>query len=234
MKKNVIKKILLLVIIVGIIVGISISGLGDYLTFVNLKENRGYLHDIVDKNYLLSVILFIVIYIVVVGLSIPVASIVTLGGGFLFGTILTTIYVNIGATIGATIAFLVSRYLLGNWIQARYHNKLQKFNREIEVNGYRYLLTLRLIALFPFYLINIMAGVTKTPIRTYIWTTSVGIIPGTLVYAFAGSRLNLIESPKDIFSTQILLAFALLALLPLLPMVIKKLKHIKHAESKPR
>jgi len=229
MKKSIIKKILLLVVIVGIIVGIRFSGLGDYLTFENLKENREYLHDVVGKNYLFSVILFILTYIVVAGLSIPGASTVTLAGGLLFGTILTALYVNVGATIGATIAFLVSRYLLGNWIQGKYHDKLQKFNREIEVNGYRYLLTLRLIALFPFYLINIMAGVTTTPIKTYIWTTSVGIFPGTLVYAFAGSRLNFIESPKDIFSPQILLAFALLALLPLLPMVVKKLKH---AESK--
>lgn len=213
----------------GIIVGIRVSSLGDYLTFENLKQNREYLHNVVDKNYLLSVFLYIVVYIIVAGLSLPGAATMTLAGGFLFGTILAALYVNVGATTGATLAFLVSRYLLGNWIQGKYHDRLQKFNREIEVNGYRYLLTLRLIALFPFYLINIMAGVTTTPIKTFIWTTSVGIFPGSLVYAFAGSRLNYIESPKDIFSPQILLAFALLALLPLLPMVIKKLKH---AESK--
>ena len=229
MRKGIVKKILLLVVIVGILVGIRVSSLGDYLTFENLKQNREYLHNVVDKNYLLSVFLYIVVYIIVAGLSLPGAATMTLAGGFLFGTILAALYVNVGATTGATLAFLVSRYLLGNWIQGKYHDRLQKFNREIEVNGYRYLLTLRLIALFPFYLINIMAGVTTTPIKTFIWTTSVGIFPGSLVYAFAGSRLNYIESPKDIFSPQILLAFALLALLPLLPMVIKKLKH---AESK--
>jgi len=232
MKKSVIKKILLLMVIVGIIAGIRVSGLGDYLTFENLKQNRESLHNVVNENYLFSVFLYIVIYILVTGLSLPGAATMTLAGGFLFGTILAALYVNIGATTGATLAFLVSRYLLGNWIQGKYRDKLQKFNREIEANGYRYLLTLRLIALFPFYLINIMAGVTTTPIKTFVWTTSVGIFPGSLVYAFAGSRLNVIESPRDIFSPQILLAFALLALLPLLPMVIKKLRHVKHAESK--
>lgn len=224
-KHTVLKKILLFVIIISIIVGIRVSGLGDYLTFENLKQNREHLHIFVSEHYVFSVFLYIIIYIVVTGLSLPGATTMTLAGGFLFGTILAAIYVNICATAGAILAFLVSRYLLGTWIQNKYSDKLEKFNRETELNGYRYLLTLRLIALFPFYLINILAGVTKIPLKTFIWTTSLGIFPGSLVYAFAGSRLNFIESPKDIFSPQILLAFVLLALLPLLPEALKKLRH---------
>jgi uncharacterized membrane protein YdjX (TVP38/TMEM64 family) len=226
MKKHaVLKKILLFMIIASIILGIRLSVLGDYLTFENLKQNREHLHVFVSEHYLLSVLLYILIYIIVTGISLPGATTMTLAGGFLFGTFLAAVFVNIGATIGATMAFLVSRYLLGSWIQNRYHDKLEKFNNEIEMNGYRYLLTLRFIALFPFYLINLLTGVTKIPLKTFIWTTSVGIFPGSLVYAFAGSRLNFIESPKDIFSLQILIAFLLLALLPLLPVAIKKLKH---------
>jgi uncharacterized membrane protein YdjX (TVP38/TMEM64 family) len=167
---------------------------------------------------------YIGIYIVVVALSIPGATILTLGGGFLFGVLWGVIYVNAGATTGATLAFLFCRYVAGEWVQNKYQDKLNNFNRELSKNGYRYLLALRLVPVFPFFLINICAGLTKIPLRTFVWTTSLGILPGSLVYAFAGSQLSAIESVEDIFSAKILSAFILLALFVIFPVLFNYIK----------
>ena len=182
------------------------------------------LQQVVERNYLLSVGGYIVIYIVVVAFSIPGATILTLGGGFLFGTLWGAIYVNAGATIGATLAFLFCRYVAGEWVQNKYQDKLTTFNRELLKNGYRYLLALRFIPVFPFFLINIFAGLTRIPLRTFIWTTSIGIFPGSLVYAFAGSQLGDIQSVEDIFSARIAVAFSLLAFLVLFPVIVNYFK----------
>jgi uncharacterized membrane protein YdjX (TVP38/TMEM64 family) len=195
-----------------------------YLTFENLQENKSSFQHIVKTNYGLSIAGYIIIYILVTGFSLPGATILTLGSGFLFGVILGAIYVNIGATTGATMAFLFSRYIAGDWVQKKYGDKLINFNNELEKNGYRYLLTLRLIPVFPFFLINIFAGLTKISLRTFIWTTSMGILPGSLVYTYAGSQLNFIKSTKDIFTTRIVMVFLLLALFILLPVIISRIK----------
>jgi len=146
-----------------------------------------------------------------------------MAGGFVFGAVIGAVAVNVGATIGATAAFLFARYLFGNALQKKYKGKLSKFNREMDINGFGYLLTLRFIPLFPFWLINVLAGLTRVPLTTYIWTTSVGIFPGSLVYAFAGRQLTTISSPKDIISVRILLAFMALALFSLLSVFVRKI-----------
>ncbi|MGA1791684.1 MAG: TVP38/TMEM64 family protein [bacterium] len=213
-------KIMLLLLIITVIILIRGMGWHRHLTFQNLKQNRDALQRTVTLYYALSVVTFIILYIMVTGFSVPGATILTLSGGFLFGAIFGTLYVNIGATTGATLAFLFSRYLIGDWVQKRYKGKLVRFNKELEVNGYGYLLTLRFIPLFPFFLINIFAGLTRISLKTFVWTTSVGILPGSFVYAFAGSQLTRIESPKDILSGKILLAFVLLGIFALMPVII--------------
>ena len=165
--------------------------------------------------------IFVLIYIAAVALSIPGATILTLTAGFLFGFI-GVIYVNIGASAGAVLAFLAARYLIGDWVQRRYGEKLASFNKEIAENGYNYLLTLRFIPLFPFFLINIFAGLTRVPLTVFAWTTMVGILPGSFVYIYTGRQLGIIDKPGDILSWQIILAFVLLGLLVLSPVVIKK------------
>ena len=164
-------------------------------------------------------------------LSIPGATILTLAAGFLFG-FFGIIYVNIGATIGAILAFLVARYLLGNWLQKRYGERFVSFNKEIAENGYNYLLTLRFIPLFPFFLVNIFAGITRIPLMTYVWTTMVGIAPASFVYIYAGRQLGAIDKPGDILSGQIMLAFVLLGLLALSPVFFKKLLKKKSGEAR--
>ncbi|MDP8204326.1 MAG: TVP38/TMEM64 family protein [Candidatus Tenebribacter mawsonii] len=221
------KKLLIVIILLLVILAIRLTGVHKYLTFENLQKQKDVLQNYVDGNYLLAVIMFVLIYAVSVAFSIPGATILTLTGGLVFGTILGAIYVNVGATAGAIGVFIFARYLLGAKLQEKYAEKLAKFNKEIETNGYSYLLTLRFIPLFPFWMINLFAGLTKIPLRTYAWTTAFGILPGSLVYTYTGNQLNTINSVKDIFSWNILLAFILLGLLALFPTILNHIKKRK-------
>ncbi len=226
MKKN-LKRIILGVIVVALIIGLRFTGIGEKLSLESLQSNAGKLVQYSNQNYLLSVLAYIVIYIVVTGLSLPGATILTLAGGFLYKVFFTVIYVNIAATTGAMLAFLFARYIAGQWIQQRYGDKLAKFNEEVDRNGAYYLLTLRLIPIFPFFLINTFAGLTNVPLRTFLWTTSLGIFPGSLVYAYAGQQLGRIKAVQDIFTGQVLLAFLLLAAFAVLPVIINRIKKTK-------
>jgi len=217
------KKILLLAVMLSLIALIRISGAYEYLTFENFKTYKDNLMGFVEANYIQSVLIYICVYILVAALSVPGATVLTLSGGFLFGLI-GVVYVNLGATAGAILSFLAARYLLGSWIQSRYGDRLSAFNREIDENGYFYLLTLRFIPVFPFFLINIFAGFTRVPLSIFIWTTALGIIPGSFVYVFAGTQLGSITSLSDVVSWKILLAFALLGIFALVPVVVKKLR----------
>ncbi len=226
MKKN-LKRIILGVIVVALIIGLRFTSIGEKLSLESLQSNAGKLVQYSNQNYLLSVLAYIVIYIVVTGLSLPGATILTLAGGFLYKVFFTVIYVNIAATTGAMLAFLFARYIAGQWIQQRYGDKLAKFNEEVDRNGAYYLLTLRFIPIFPFFLINTFAGLTNVPLRTFLWTTSLGIFPGSLVYAYAGQQLGRIKAVQDIFTGQVLLAFLLLAAFAVLPVIINRIKKTK-------
>lgn len=218
------RNILLLILFVAAILAVRHSTLGSMLTFDNLKQHREELLVLVRDHYLLSVVLFVVLYVVVTGLSIPGAVVLTLAGGFLYGTGPATLYVNVGATAGAVLAFLVARYLLGRQLQDKYHLQLDRFNREMESSGSRYLLFLRLIPIFPFFLINFLSGLTRVPLRTFAWTTALGIIPGTIVFAYAGRQIGSIDSPAEILSTNVILAFLLLACFALFPALLSRIK----------
>lgn len=218
------KKILLLVFLVLAVITLRSSPLGSALTFENLQRNRQDLLSFVSAHYFLSVVSFISVYVIVAALSIPGALILTLAGGFLFGTIAGVLYVDVGATAGAVCAFLLARYLLGDRLQQKYRSQLAKFNGEMERNGVSYLLTLRLIAVFPFFLINFLAGLTKVPLKTFLWTTAVGIIPGSAVFAYAGQQLGSINSPEDILSKKVIAALAALGFITLAPIVWKRMR----------
>jgi uncharacterized membrane protein YdjX (TVP38/TMEM64 family) len=218
------KNILFLVMFIAVLVAVRQSPLGSALTFENLRQHRDQLLVLVRGHYALSIVLFILLYIAVTGLSIPGAVVLTIGGGFLYGTVPATLYVNLGATAGAVLAFLFARYLLGEQLQDKYRQQLDRFNREMEAEGWRYLLTLRLIPIFPFFLINFLAGLTRVPLKTFAWTTALGIIPGTAVFAYAGRQIGSINSPADILSPKVIMAFLLLACFALFPAVLSRIK----------
>ena len=225
------KKIVLILVFVLIIILIKFFDLDTLFTFENLKNQQENLSLFVEQNYLLTVLGFILLYTVSVAFLIPIATVLTLSGGFLFGSILGVLFVNIGATLGAIAAFLLARYLIGKKVQEKYSQKLETFNKELDENKYQYLFSLRLIPIFPFFLVNFFCGVTNVDLRTFIITTSLGIIPGSFVYTFAGSKLAQINSINDIFTTDILIALVLLGLLSLMPVIIKKLKKLKKVKN---
>ncbi len=214
-------------LVLGLLVGLSIAAffyfnLGHYLSLDGLKSNRDDLLAFTEANYSTSVAIFVIAYCVVVGLSLPGGAIMTLGGGFLFGSVLGTLYVNAGATVGATLAFLVARYLLREWVEQKFGNRLGSIQQGFAKNAFSYLLTLRLIPLFPFFLVNLVSGLTRVNVGTYMVATSLGIIPGSFVFAYAGRQLGTINSLTQIASPNVLLAFTLLGLLALVPMLYKK------------
>ncbi|PKN53633.1 MAG: TVP38/TMEM64 family protein [Deltaproteobacteria bacterium HGW-Deltaproteobacteria-13] len=231
------KRIIIALCIIALIILIRFSGLHEILTFDMLRQYRDQLLSITAQHYFFAAGLFIVIYIAVAALSIPGAAVLSLTAGFLFG-FPGIIYVNIGATIGAIAAFLVARYLIGDWLQKRYAEKLASFNKEIAENGYNYLLTLRLVPIFPFFLVNILAGITRIPLFTYTWTTMIGIVPASFVFIYAGRQLGLIDRPGDVLSWRILLVLVLFGLLALSPVFLKKMmknkngRHLKYPVNK--
>jgi uncharacterized membrane protein YdjX (TVP38/TMEM64 family) len=197
--------------------------LNSYLSLETIKANRDRLLAYTGEHYLSSVLIFILLYITQAALSLPGSAIFTLTGGFLFGTIAGTLYANIGATGGASLAFLAARYLFHDWIEARWGRRLAAFQRGFAHNAFGYLMTLRLMPIFPFFIINLLSGLTKTPLGTFAAATSLGIIPGGLVYAYAGRQLGTINRLADIASPRVLFAFTLLGLLALAPTAYRSL-----------
>jgi len=218
-----IKKLIFLAFIIVIALAVRFSSATDYLTFEHLKANREYLLTLVQAQYLICGALYTITYILVVALSLPVAAPLTLIGGFLFGVIGATLLANIGATIGATIVFFIVRNSLGSSIQEKYRTQLATFNANVEQYGTNYLLLARLVLFFPFFLVNILAGLTRIPITSFIWTTSLGIIPGTAVFAYAGKEIGTINALSDIFSWRVMITFGMLIALALISILVKKI-----------
>jgi uncharacterized membrane protein YdjX (TVP38/TMEM64 family) len=155
-----------------------------------------------------------VIYILVTSLSLPGATVMTLAGGALFGLWVGTVVVSFASTIGATLASFVSRFLLRDWVQATFGDRLKTINEGVEKEGKFYLFTLRLIPAFPFFVINLVMGLTKMPLRTYYWVSQLGMLPATIVYVNAGKELARIQSLSVLLSPRLIFSFVLLGLFP--------------------
>ncbi|HIJ96871.1 MAG TPA: TVP38/TMEM64 family protein [Desulfuromonadales bacterium] len=198
--------------------------LGRFLTLAALKTNRQILLDYYAAHKLTMVVGFMALYIVQTALSLPGAAILSLAAGAIFGSIMGTLYTNIAATLGATLAFLITRYLLRDVVLNKFGSKLEGINRELETRGFNYLLFLRLVPLFPFFLINLAAGLTRLPLRTFFFGTLLGIIPGGFVFVNAGASLASIDSLSAIATPRVLGSFALLGLFALVPVLYNKFK----------
>jgi len=220
--KTIIGKVVIAAIVVSVIAAFFYFDLGRYLSLEVLKQHRDQLLLFTNTHYAVSILLFIVTYIVVAGLALPGAAILTLAGGFLFGSVLGTVFVNLGATTGAVLAFLASRYLLHDAVEQKFGKWLGPFQEGFAKNAFSYLLTLRLIPLFPFFVVNLVSGLTRVSVGTYAAATAIGIIPGSFVYAYAGRQLGSINTLKEIASPNVIGAFVLLGLFALIPIVYKK------------
>ncbi len=201
-----------------------------YLSFEALRENRHALLAWREQNQIMAVLVFILVYAAVVALSLPGAVWLTIGGGFLFGTILSTVAVVVAATIGATLIFLAARYALGDYLRSKAGPMVRRMEDGFRENALSYLLFLRLVPVFPFWLVNLVPAFLGVPLGTYVIGTFIGIVPGSFVYSSVGNGLGAVfdagESPdlSIIFSPAILLPIIGLAVLALLPIAYKRIK----------
>ncbi|MFO8142542.1 MAG: FAD-dependent oxidoreductase, partial [Marinobacter sp.] len=208
---------LLLILIIAAIIGLFIGFDGHkLLTLGNLQTHQGTMAEWIEQNLLLAVVGYAAIYVVVTALSLPGATIMTLAGGAFFGNIYGLAAVSIASTVGACLAFLVARFLMRDTLRKRYAETVAKMDRGIRKDGAFYLATLRLVPVFPFFLINLAMGLTGMKLRTYALVSWIAMLPGTFVYVNAGTQLGQIQSTSDIVSPELLLSFALLGIFPLI------------------
>ena len=200
------------------------SGITDFITLETLKANRAQLLQQVSTHPLASVFVFTALYAATVALSLPIASILTLLGGFLFGSVLGTIIIVVAATIGATIIFLVARSALGQTLREKAGPLYNKVAEGMKHNAVSYMLFMRLVPIFPFFLVNIVPALFNVGLKPYVLTTLVGIIPGTFIYANLGRSLGTINNLADLANSSNLIAFTLLGLFALVPVIYKKIK----------
>ncbi|WP_406595433.1 FAD-dependent oxidoreductase [Aeromonas veronii] len=212
---------LLLALVMGSLIGTFFAlDLGRYLTLDALQAQQAAVAQWVDSHFVSASLLFVLIYVLSTALSLPGASLLTLGGSAVFGVVWGLLLVSFASSIGATLAFLSARFLLRDWVERRFGDKLATFQSGMAKEGTFYLLSLRLIPIFPFFLVNLLMGLTPIRVSTYYWVSQLGMLPGTFVYVLAGSELGQLTSTGNILSPGLMVALTLLGLMPWL---VKKL-----------
>lgn len=217
---------IIIVVLIAAIVGLFFSfNLDDLFTLQTIKESQTEISEWKNNQPLLVGLGFFLIYIAVTGLSLPGAAVMTLAAGAFFGLFWGTIIVSFASTIGATLAFLAARFVLRDSVQSRFGSRLQAINHGVESEGAFYLFTLRLVPLFPFFIINLLMGLTPIRTWTFFWVSQVGMFAGTLVYVNAGTQISQINGLSGILSPSLLLSFALLGIFPIIAKkVIERIK----------
>lgn len=206
---------LLLLLVMGSLIGTFFAlDLGRYLSLDALQAQQAAVAQWVDSHFVTASLLFVIIYVLSTALSLPGASLLTLGGSAVFGVAWGLLLVSFASTIGATLAFLSARFLLRDWVTARFGDKLATFHSGMAKEGAFYLLSLRLIPIFPFFLVNLLMGLTPIRVSTYYWVSQLGMLPGTFVYVLAGSELGQLTSTGNILSPGLMVALTLLGLMP--------------------
>lgn len=208
------KKIVIVAVIAALIACFFIFDLGQYLTLESLSARQDALETYYQENTLTAVGGFFLIYVLVAALSVPGAAILTLAAGAIFGLWIGLLIVSFASSIGATLAFLMSRLLLRDWVQDKFGGRLTAINKGVEKDGAFYLFSLRLVPVFPFFIVNLLMGLTSLSTRTFYWVSQLGMLAGTAVYVNAGTQLAQIESTSDIVSPALIGSFVLLAIFP--------------------
>ncbi len=191
--------------------------IGQYLTLESLKENRGWLLSFYQKNEMGTIFGFLIIYIITMALAIPAAPIMTLGAGLVFGPWLGTFLVNMGDTLGAILGFIAARFFIRNWLENKFQSSIAAFNKKIEKDAGKYILFVRMVPIMPFFMVNILSGLTQISLRTFALATLLGSLPITFIFVGAGNRLATINSMEEIATPEsmgILLALGLAIIAP--------------------
>ena len=223
-----IKKLMLAGLIAIVLILLLLFDLHHYLTLEHLKSSKDKLNVYYQDNPLIVLGTYFVIYLTSAAFSLPGAAVLTLAGGALFGLVAGTLVVSFASTIGATLAMLISRLLLKDWVQNRFADQMIKINSGIIKEGTFYLFALRLLPAVPFFVINLVMGLTPIRTVTFFWVSQIGMLPATLVYVNAGSELGKVQTFDDIISSSLIISFLLLGIFPLL---IKKIVTTIQAKS---
>lgn len=208
------KKALLVLFAVSALVSYFVFDLGQYLSLENFKAQQAEILAAKNAHPLIFITSFFLTYVTITGLSIPGAAIMTLIAGALFGLVIGTVVVSFASTIGATLAFLGSRYVLRDWVQSKFGERLKAIDDGLAKDGAFYLFTLRLIPVFPFFVINLLMGLTRIRTWTFFWVSQLGMLAGTIVYVNAGTQISQVESTAGLLSPTLIGSFVLLALFP--------------------
>lgn len=214
------KKLLFVVVLAALIASVFIFDLTQYLTLEQLKQQREQLVTLVAEQPLLMFGGYFLLYVLCTALSIPGATVLTLGAGAIFGLGWGLLLASFASSVGALLAFLSARWLLHDWVQQKFGKRLQTINEGVQRDGAFYLLSLRLVPLFPFFVINLVMGLTKIKAWTYYWVSQLGMFLATAVYVNAGTQLAEISRLRDVFSADLLGALVLLGLVPIVAKII--------------
>ena len=220
MDKKLLQRLLIVAAIIVLVILFKVLDLGQYLTLDYLKASQDTFSQLYATHRLAVIGAYMAIYIVVTALSLPGAAVMTLAGGAMFGFWVGFVIVSFASTIGATLACFVARFLLRDWVQNKFGEKLSAINKGIEDEGAFYLFSLRLVPIFPFFVINLVMGLTSIELITFYWVSQIGMLPGTMVFVNAGKELAQIESLSGILSPGLIISFVILGLFPL---AVKKL-----------
>lgn len=231
------KKAIIVAAIAALVAAYFVFDLGEYLTLAGVKRFAGTIDAFYADNPVLVIAGFFCAYVAVTAASLPGAAIMTLAAGALFGLVLGTVIVSFASTLGATLAFLASRYVLRDWVEARFGERLKGVNEGLERDGAFYLFTIRMIPLFPFFVVNLVMGLTRIRTWTFAWVSQVGMLLGTIAYVNAGTQLARIESTSGLLSPGLVGSFVVLAFVPWIGKAVVGLvrrRRVYRGFSKPR
>lgn len=224
-----------LFLLLALAAGILAYFMNRTLTLETVKTNSDTLAKFIEQNYLLSVAVFGIAFLTT-AFIVPGALVLTVTGGYFFGPVPGGLYAAVFSTAGSVLAFLLSRHILGEWIQQRYERRLRLFNAEVSQHGSNYLFVIRVIPVMPAFLVNYLSGLTRISVLKFSIVSFLGTCPGAFVYALAGRQLRSIESIKDVTSVNVLAGFGLLALFALLPVfrdIVRRARSVKKHERRP-
>ena len=226
MNKN---KIIVVILFIAAIALFFVLDLGQYLNLAYIKSKQEAINNYYELNPIKTGLIFFISYILITGVSLPGAGIMTLAGGAIFGVTWGTILVSFGSVLGATLAFLIARYLFHDYIQHRFSHRLERINKGIREEGDLYLFTIRLVPIFPFFIVNTLMALTPIKTLNFAIVSQIGMLIPTIIFVNAGTQLARIESPSDVLSLELILSFALLGIFPLAAkktlVYIRKKKH---------
>lgn len=227
------KRFILGVVFFSCMIIIWMTGITKYLTIEEIHHHADFLRSMIQRHYGPSVLIYTAVYIMAALFALPIASLLTLVAGFLFGTI-GFVYTIIASTIGALFSFLIMRYLMAEYVQQRYARQLKSFNTEMQKHGYRYLFMVRLIPVIPFFIVNIIASCLPVSIKAFLISTAIGIMPITALYTYAGQELATIHSVHDVFTGRVIIVLLGLVVIGLIPVVIACCKRRQNASNSSR